>query len=193
MIPKIIHSFWFSGNKLGELQSKCIKSWPYEYHIWGNDYIPSESVEEYFCQAIALEQWAFASDVARLDVLDKYGGIYLDCDVEVYAAFDHLLEYEFFTGHEHARGGKFLSTPYILGANQSAIIKDLLRQYETPFVNHGKETNTLKMHRYFSFLENDNKTKIFNRSIMLSSDELGRYFKHHFDGSWIKNNIIFMK
>ena len=36
-------------------------------------------------------KWAFVSDYARLDVLMKYGGIYMDMDVELFSSLRHLL------------------------------------------------------------------------------------------------------
>ncbi len=94
-IPKIIHSFWFSGDPKPELYQKCRDSWTkilseYEIIEWNMnnyDWHKNAFVEK----AIECKSWAFASDYARLDVLKSYGGIYLDMDVEVLKPFDDLL------------------------------------------------------------------------------------------------------
>ena len=94
-IPKCIHTFWFSGDEIPENYAKCIDSWKkycpdYEIKIWNSktyDINGSEFVEN----AIQARKWAFASDYARLDVLNKHGGIYMDMDVELCGTMDLLL------------------------------------------------------------------------------------------------------
>lgn len=48
----------------------------------------------------AQETWAGKSDVLRYEVLAKYGGIYVDADVEPIRAFDELLDGPPFAGWE---------------------------------------------------------------------------------------------
>lgn len=94
-IPKIIHSFWFSGDEKPYAYQKCVDSWKevlsdYEIIEWNKenyDWRKHPFVE----RAVEMGAWAFASDYARLDVLKEYGGIYLDMDVEVFKPFDDLL------------------------------------------------------------------------------------------------------
>ena len=94
-IPKIIHSFWFSGEEKPPMYQKCIDGWKeklsdYKIIEWNQDNYDCKK-HPFVQRAIECKAWAFASDYARLDVLRTYGGIYLDMDVEVYKAFDQLL------------------------------------------------------------------------------------------------------
>lgn len=94
-IPKIIHSFWFSGDEKNDLYKKCIDSWQskladYEIIEWNQDNYDC-CTHPFVKKAIEEKAWAFASDYARLDVLNRIGGIYLDMDVEVFKSFDDLL------------------------------------------------------------------------------------------------------
>lgn len=94
-IPKIIHSFWFSGDEKPYLYQKCVDSWTnvltdYEIIEWNMDNYNWKKHPFVEC-AIRNKAWAYASDYARLDVLNEYGGIYLDMDVEVFKPFDNLL------------------------------------------------------------------------------------------------------
>lgn len=86
MIPQIIHYCWFGKNPIPDMAKKCIDSWKvyfpdWEIVEWNED---NYDITKYrYCEdAYELKKWAFVSDVARLDVLYEYGGIYLDIDVE---------------------------------------------------------------------------------------------------------------
>ena len=95
MIPKIIHAIWFSGDPMPQLYLRCLESWKryagdYEIRIWDlKTYKPDDCL--FFKQAIEHKNWSFASDFARADLLYKYGGIYMDLDVEMLRPVDDLL------------------------------------------------------------------------------------------------------
>lgn len=101
-IDKVIHSFWFSGDKKPEAYQRCVDSWmkvcpDYQIIEWNMDNYDYEK-NPFMKQAIEQRKWAFASDFARLDVVYNQGGIYLDMDVELLKPLDSLLGNEaFFT------------------------------------------------------------------------------------------------
>ena len=81
MIPKKIHYVWFGDKDFGEIEKKCMATWPkilpdYEIVAWTNDCIKKFD-NPYFQQAIANKQYAFASDYVRLWALYHEGGIYM--------------------------------------------------------------------------------------------------------------------
>ena len=94
-IPRIIHSFWFSGDEKPDVYKSCIDSW-YKYCPdfkiieWNMDNYDTKK-NKYMKQAIENRKWAFASDFARLDVIREYGGVYLDMDVELVASLNPYL------------------------------------------------------------------------------------------------------
>lgn len=95
LIPKVIHSFWFSGEKKSESYQRCIDSWKllcpdYEIIEWNQDNYDCKA-NPFVKRAIELKAWAFATDFARLDVVYRYGGIYLDMDIELIKPLDDLL------------------------------------------------------------------------------------------------------
>ena len=47
------------------------------------------------------KKWAYLSDFARLLVVEQYGGIYFDTDVEAIRDFKDLLKYSAFYGFEN--------------------------------------------------------------------------------------------
>lgn len=95
LIPKKIHYCWFGHNEIPDNLKKCIASWgkycpDYEIICWDEtNYDVSQYL--YTKQAYARRKWAFVSDVARLDILYQYGGVYLDTDVELVKNLDDLL------------------------------------------------------------------------------------------------------
>ncbi len=58
------------------------------------DYCP------YVKEAYINKKWAFVSDVARLYALSKYGGVYMDTDVEIIRPLDEFLHNNAFSGIE---------------------------------------------------------------------------------------------
>lgn len=103
-IPKVIHYCWLSGEPYPDLVRKCIESWQrylpdYQFVLWDRERI-SEIDCSWVNSAIAAKKWAFAADYIRLYALYNYGGIYLDCDVEVIKPLDDLLNRPYFMGRE---------------------------------------------------------------------------------------------
>ena len=104
LIPKIIHGIWFSGDPMPKLYKSCLDSWrkyapDYEIKIWDLEtYKPDNCL--FFQQAIADKNWSFASDYARADILLRYGGIYMDLDVEMLRPIDDLLYNDAFMSFE---------------------------------------------------------------------------------------------
>lgn len=103
-IPKIIHYFWFSGEEYPEKIKRCIDSWhkycpDFEIKKWDLDNYDYKT-NIFSREAIEHRAWAFASDVARADVVYRYGGIYLDSDVEIVRSLEDLLYHDAFIGFE---------------------------------------------------------------------------------------------
>lgn len=103
MIPKIIHYCWFSS-EFSEEAKRCIATWhkympDYEFKHWNADNFDVNSIP-YVKEALAAKKYAFAADYVRLYALNTEGGIYLDCDIEVFKPFDDILLYKAFAGFE---------------------------------------------------------------------------------------------
>jgi hypothetical protein len=104
MIPRKIHYCWFGGKPLPLQARRCLASWAYhlpDYQVvrWDERSFDVNS-HPFPAAAYAAERYAFVSDYARMRVLEEYGGIYLDVDVEVRARFDDLLGLQLFVGTE---------------------------------------------------------------------------------------------
>ena len=103
MIKKI-HYCWFGGAEKSPTIKKCIDSWKKFFPDWEiiewNESNFDVNCNLYVRQAYEAKKWAFVSDYARFWVLQKYGGLYFDTDVEVIKSFDDILENEAFAGFE---------------------------------------------------------------------------------------------
>lgn len=100
-IPKKIHFFWFGNNTKPKIVEKCISSWKqycpnYEIIEW-NESNFDLSLCDYLKEAFEAKKWAFVTDYARIWVIQKYGGIYLDTDVELISNLDKFLNDETFS------------------------------------------------------------------------------------------------
>ena len=136
MIPKIINYCWFGDGKLGEKEKKCLKSWKvffpdWEIKLW-NEYNFDISAIPYTQEAYDEKKWAFVSDVARLVILYRYGGIYLDTDVEVISNLDNIINAGSFMGIESFDECRINVNPgLIVGAEPgNRVIKDILDTYK---------------------------------------------------------------
>lgn len=106
-IPKIIHYFWFSGEEYPDKVKRCIESWhkfcpDYEFKLWSLDNYKTDN--EFFNEALSRKAWSIASDYSRCDVIYRYGGIYLDVDVELIKPLDDLLFDDGFLCFESKKG-----------------------------------------------------------------------------------------
>ena len=105
MIPKIIHYCWFGRGEKPELAKRCIASWrkfcpEFEIREWNEDNCDYLAVP-FMAEAYAAKKYAFVTDVMRLLVLEQYGGVYFDTDVEVVRDISPLLNDEGFIGFEN--------------------------------------------------------------------------------------------
>ena len=137
MIPKIIHYFWFGRKKMPRTFRKYIKTWKkycpdYEIKLWNEDNYNINAIP-FMKEAVKQGKWAFVSDYARLDIIEKYGGIYLDTDVELLKNFDSLLNYKGFAGFECS---DYVNFGIGFGAEKNnPIIKEIKDFYATATFN----------------------------------------------------------
>lgn len=198
-IPKVIHYCWLSGEPYPDLVRKCMASWhrflpDYQFVLWDG-----EKIKEIDCSwvdsAIAAKKWAFAADYIRLYALHNYGGIYLDCDVEVLKPFDDLLDRDYFIGRE---SHKDVIEAAVMGcAAKQDWIKKSLEWYQSKIFDVAKLNdpsiaipviikNALKTFRHVGVLPAVFFSPKDNRSgkVCVTSDT---YTVHHFDGNWFSD------
>jgi len=221
MIPKIIHYCWFGGNPLPPLAIKCINSWKkhlpeYEIIEWNESNFDLEQFQ-FAKEALENKKFAFVSDVCRLYVLKKQGGIYMDTDVEVLRSLDMFLDKTAFSGFENE---DFVPTGIMASEKEGDWAIEMLNYYkERSFIKDNGDldmtsntfiitqlmkergfvmNNTLQeIKDYVTFYPND---YFCPKSYKTGNIELteNSYCIHHFAKSWIPlhkkwRNIFKMK
>jgi len=103
-IPKIIHQIWL-GCPLPERFKKYADTWrqhhpAWEYKLWTDAEIAAITLENQQAYDAAIN-YAERSDIARYEILYRFGGLYVDTDFECVQPFDVLHhDYDFYTGLE---------------------------------------------------------------------------------------------
>ena len=132
MIPKIIHYCWFGRGEKPELAKKCIASWrkscpDFEIREWNEGNCDYLSIP-FMAEAYAARKYAFVSDVMRLIVLEQYGGVYFDTDVEVLRDISPLLDDEGFIGFEN---DQFVNSGQVMAAKaHHPVIQAMIEEYK---------------------------------------------------------------
>lgn len=144
-IPKIIHYFYdnipiWEKNRHSQVRM-CFFSWKkkcpdYEFMLW-HDGMPEfkEIIETspFAKKAYELKLWAFVADYIRVYALYKYGGIYVDTDVQLLKNFDEFLDNGFFTSVESdILYGENTLEPAVMGAQAGhPLLKEALKIYQS--------------------------------------------------------------
>ena len=138
-IPKIIHYCWFGGKQMPELAVKCIESWKkylpeYELRLWNEETFDLD-MYPYAREAYDNRKFAFVTDVVRLWALEKFGGVYMDTDVEILRPLGELMELPAFTGYEASMANAPV-TGLMASAPHGVWVKEQLAYYDGKhFVN----------------------------------------------------------
>ncbi|WP_411826376.1 glycosyltransferase family 32 protein [Luteolibacter sp. AS25] len=105
MIPKTIHYIWFGEVAKPKHVLDTVESWhkklpDYEIIEW-NESNFDVTQHPWMKRMYNEGKFAFASDWARLKILEKQGGIYLDTDVEIHKTFETFRKHRMFWGFEY--------------------------------------------------------------------------------------------
>lgn len=214
-IPKKIHYCWFGGKEKPDKIKEYIKTWKkntdFEIIEWNET---NFNIEKYpFVKfAYKYKNWAFVSDYVRLKVLQEYGGIYLDTDVEIRKNFEELL------GNKMILSFIFDSSigTAVIGAEPNhEIINKLIELYDTANFEYLDNRIKIKFKGYEEYQTNNNNDlftiffiknvknfKLVNKNQQLENVTIFKkeYFErktfskkidysvHHCYGSWYKDD-----
>jgi mannosyltransferase OCH1-like enzyme len=199
---------------MSDLALKCIDSWKkilpdYELKLWNED---NFSIHDnvYVKEAYEAKKYAFVADYFRLWVLNYFGGIYMDTDVEVLKPLDDFLSYPAFSGFQDN-----ISIPTGIMASEKGgkWVKDQLEYYNDrhfilPDGSMDITTNVMIITESMTkegFLLNNTQQNFYGHiqifpkhffcakslisgKITVTSDT---YTIHHFAGSWTNKGIFY--
>jgi mannosyltransferase OCH1-like enzyme len=116
----------------------------YEIIKWNADNFDINSVK-WVKQAVEHEKWAFATDYIRFWLLYNYGGIYLDCDVELLRPFGNdLMKLPYFLGMEKTKG--IIEAAVLGAAPKTEWVRECMNYYlDREFVLKGNKLDTLTL------------------------------------------------
>ncbi len=214
MIPKTIHYCWFGRGDKPDLAKKCIESWKkycpdYKIIEWNEDNFDID-INSYVREAYDAKKYAFVTDYVRLYVLEKYGGIYMDSDVEVIKPLDHFLNEKAFSSFEN---NDYIPTGIMASEKNNLWIKSLLHDYDNlHFINNGNmdlTPNTIRITKTtidkFKLIPHSSYQKLGNGVVTIYPHDFfcpkshitneieiteNTHTIHHFAGSWMRPEEI---
>lgn len=134
MIPKTIHYVWLGKGQKSQQMIQSINSWkkiltPAGYKIieWNEDNWDIKQ-NKFAYESYLAKKYAYTSDVIRLDVLNRFGGIYLDTDMLVKKDFNEFLSLPSFWSMQF---DNTISTSIIGSQPNNKFIQSLLKKYST--------------------------------------------------------------
>jgi inositol phosphorylceramide mannosyltransferase catalytic subunit len=108
VIPKVIHQIWVGGPMPAHLRGyvETVKAVhpEWEHRLWTDSDFDGWLTNQHLFDAahdIAPgSEGQLRSDIARYEILERFGGVYLDCDMEAQHPLDGLLDVEAFAAWE---------------------------------------------------------------------------------------------
>lgn len=150
LIPLIIHYIWFGSSLPVQYQDGielCKKIHPeWSFYLWNEQTLAQAFPEglvnqSLFDQAQKIKNYGMMSDIARYEILCKYGGLYVDCDIEILRSFNYLhYAYHFYSCMEPLEHGIYFGNAVIGSCREHPILRyviNLIQKY-TIEVPHDK-------------------------------------------------------
>lgn len=105
-IPATLHYIWIGGKPLPDAFRANIATWRrhnpgFDIREWNETNLDWSS--RYMRAAYMFGYWSRVTNLARLQILKRHGGIYLDVDVEMLRSLDPLRENACFLGFQDSR------------------------------------------------------------------------------------------
>ncbi len=165
-IPKILHQIWVGPKTPPPYFVTFQEKWKalhpdWEYHLWTDSELEDLNLE--LKDLIeASPNYAEKSDIIRSELLDRFGGVYLDVDMDPFQSLDELhKKYDFYCGIENphkiatTNNRLWLGISIIASAPNHPILKrwkELIRaRWDEVNKNYNSAIERVINHTYFPF------------------------------------------
>lgn len=198
-IPKVFHQIWIGGNPIPpeflyyrETWQKLHPEW--EIRVWTDDNLPKDLINQDVIENV--EGIVLKVDLLKLEILYKFGGVFIDTDFECYKNIEPIIkDLDIFSAGEKAG----IIGNAIMGAtpNHPVFLKALKAMPKSieenadfgPNIKTGPifMTKTLSFDEIFVFSPHYffPIPPTFKESINQSEKYPDAYAIHHFAGSWV--------
>ena len=133
LIPKVVHLIWVGPFEPPQVFTKClesIKRFMPDWHlmIWGDKEIEELCLDNKLYYD-AEESYGAKADIARYEILYRFGGVYLDVDFVLLKSLDDLHHtYDFYTGMMPANCDAIITNGIIGAAPMHPILKNTIEE-----------------------------------------------------------------
>lgn len=199
MIPKIIHYSWV-GTPIPEVVKQRVDGWKkmlpdWEFKLWNEDNYNFKKFK-FTHSKLENHEWGYASDELRYDVVNKYGGFYLDTDMVINKSLEPFLKDKMVWGFMYDNN---LLTSFFGSEPNQPLLSLLLAEYSNndnwndlqkmtsnPFVTNIFKKNFSNFRLDNSYQELTSGIKIYPRDYFCfkSHNKKANYLQHLFDNSW---------
>lgn len=215
MIPNNLFYVWFGKRAYPQKFQVYKKSWekysPGFKIIEINETNFNVNMTPFTQSAYKNQNFAFVSDFARVWALNKYGGIYIDTDVELLHNISFLLQYHQFWAEEDAG---MVNTGLIFGSEpEDAVLSQILSYYGNLDYNDTtllKQITTVKIVsnilKQYGLKVTRRNQNLLNKSIVFGPEYFAPFHYwggghvsdktvsiHHYEGSWTSNSSSYFK
>ena len=142
MIPKIIHYAW-AGSAMPNYAKKRVSEWKEKLPDWKFMFWNESNYDfnkfEFTRNKLSDQQWGYAADELRFDVLNRFGGFYLDTDMVIKKDLKSLLDKDLVMGFMYDNS---LLTSFIGSKPNNKILQQILEMYADPKYDYLKNNLT---------------------------------------------------
>lgn len=206
MIPKIIHYAWF-GSELPEKVQLRVNTWKKVMPDWDFKFWNEKNYDlgrfEFSYEMYKQKKLGFVTDELRYDVLNEFGGLYLDTDMIIKKILDSILNHNMVWGFQYDNS---LATEIIASQPNQKLLQDILNVYDgSKFPDIHKQLNDMTSNpiitkiflNEFDAFKTNGVEQLVGSDIMiypkdyfiyLSRNSDANYAEHLFDNSWGSNS-----
>ena len=196
MIPRIIHYIWLGGGNKPKNFPSVFNSWSvfakdFTLKEWTESDVKEFNLPPYFYKCVKEKRWAFASDVLRFYVLEKYGGIYLDVDqllVKNINTSELLCNHSFLAKYHEV--DDYFGFGFVGSEKHSKLAKSMISFYESYESAYDVIVNRPGSETALAILKNNPQDlKVFDQSYFYPLNDSWvnsqTYSKHLSNRSWV--------